>query len=115
MNINNYEAVVELSKKLLAAEKDVVKKSDKIGAMNFRDHSIKSRAAASDRLTSACFARDCAKDDLHKLLVDSGLSAPKAITEYDTRLLCHSHGFGHSAKFKYTPPLPKCYAQDATQ
>ena len=105
----DYQAVVDAAKRLLKAERDRAKKSERYGSMSFRDHSEKARAAASDRLTDACFELDKAKDWMHKVLVDAGLAKPHSRDSYETRLITHGCGFGHSIKFKYTPPIPRCY------
>jgi hypothetical protein len=105
----SYQIVAAATKALATAQKRVDDIGEKYRAMGLADYSIKARASASDRLTIACFERDKFKDVLHKVLVDASMCLPLAREAYDTRLLCHSHGFGHSVKFKYTPPLPKCY------
>jgi len=104
-----YEEVVKAAKKLLRAEKDVTKKSDSYRGMSFEAHSVKARAGASDRLTEACFSRDKAIDYMHKVLVDAFLVQPKSRDSYDKRIITHSHGFGHSYSFNYTPPIPECF------
>ena len=106
---DNYLQVVSASKNLLKCQKEQNKFSKKLQEMRFDTHSVKSRAAATDRLTGACFSVDKAKDLLHKVLVDAMLCNPKPRDAYDTVMLSHSHGFGHTYTFKYTPPLPKCY------
>ena len=85
MNIEKLQTAQEAMKALISAMKDVEKKSQKLHSMNFNDNSVKQRAAASDRLTDVCFARDRASDYLHQ-----------------------SAGFGHSISMKYTPAIPDC-------
>lgn len=108
-DLTDYKAVLDAAKALVAAEKAVADKGEKFRSMGFADYSVKARAAASDRLTDACHSRDKALDHMHKALVDANLCKPKERDAYDTRILTHSCGFGHSISFKYTPPLPRCY------
>lgn len=107
--LSEYQSVLDSCKNLLACDKRRMKLSASYHAMSPQTHTTRRRAAASDRLTDACFELDKAKDLLHKNLVDAGLESPRDRESYETRLLSHACGFGHSITFKYTPPLPKCY------
>lgn len=110
--LEDYQAILEAAKRLVAAEKSVTAKSDKFGSMNFQDHSRKSRAAASDRLTDACHERDKARDIMHAVLVDAGFCQAKPANEYDTRAITQSAGFGHKIDFKYSPAVPRCIEEE---
>jgi hypothetical protein len=109
IEIGQAQAIVDAAKDLLKATKERHKKGETFRAMGFDTHTIIRRAAASDRLTDACFSLDKSCDQLHKVLVDANFTKPKERESYGTRTLTHSAGFGHSISFKYMPPLPKCY------
>ncbi len=107
-DLASYELVLSAVKNLVKCEKARIKLSEKFHAMSPYDYSAIRRAGASDRLTDACFNVDKSKDYLHKVLVDAHLAKAKSPDSYETRLLTHSAGFGHSITFKYTPAVPNC-------
>lgn len=107
-DLESYELVLSAVKQLVKCEKARMKKSESFLSMDIHNYSTIRRARASDRLTDACFEVDKAKDYLHKALVDACLAPAKSPDSYETRLLTHSAGFGHSVTFKYTPPIPNC-------
>lgn len=109
MDIEKYEEVVNAAKLLLKAEKEVKKKSERRSSMSRETHTIRAIALVTDNLTDACWQRDKAIDVLHKYLADAHLTSPKPKEDYEERIIEHTHGAGHTYKFKYAPPLPECH------
>lgn len=108
-DLEKYQDVLSDIKDLIKAEKARIKANERFCEMRMDTHTATRRAGASDRLTDACFSRDCSKDRIHKSLVDAGLAKPNSKESYETREISQSAGFGHSIRFNYTPPLPECY------
>ena len=108
-NIEHYIAISDQAKIIVKLEKAKNKISTKRLEMDFASSTSKARANVSDRLVSACFEVDKARDMMHKLVVDASLAEPRDVETYETQSLTQSHGHGHSYTFNYTPPLPNCY------
>ena len=103
-----YKNLQSALNKLASTQKQVDSISAKNSELNFENSTPKRRAAADDRLVSACYERDKALELFECELVNAGFSLPGTIEQYLPREIIQSAGHGHSLRLLHVPPVPEC-------
>lgn len=105
--IEKLEALLKATRQLIAAEKAVVKASEK-ERQAFNDNATpKRRANLSDNTVSCCEDRDYKRSVVHALSVDAGVADLREPEHYATREIRQSAGLGHGIEKLWTPAQPE--------
>lgn len=103
-----YKKLLDAAKKLDQLQTKVEKARERYKQANDVGATPKRKANLSDRLVAECWERDKQIDIAHCELVNANLADPKPLSEYESREIEQSAGYGHSISILYYPPKPDC-------